>query len=55
VIFSLLTKIVLLPLTLKSTESMKRMQELSPKVKEIQKKYKSYIALSKNLKENCRK
>ncbi len=40
VIFSLLTKIVLMPLTIKSTESMKRMQELSPKVKEIQTKYK---------------
>ncbi len=40
VIFSLLTKIVLMPLTIKSTESMKRMQELSPKVKELQTKYK---------------
>ncbi len=40
IIFSILTKIVLMPLTLKSTESMKRLQELSPKIKEIQSKYK---------------
>ncbi len=40
VIFSILTKILLLPLTMKSTESMQRMQELNPKVKEIREKYK---------------
>jgi YidC/Oxa1 family membrane protein insertase len=40
IIFSIITKIILMPLTLKSTESMKRMQELSPKIKEIQTKYK---------------
>jgi len=40
IIFSILTKIVLMPLTMKSTESMKRLQELNPKIKEIQSKYK---------------
>ncbi len=40
VIFSILTKIVLLPLTQKSTESMKRMQELAPKMNELKVKYK---------------
>ncbi len=40
IIFSIITKIILMPLTLKSTESMKRMQELNPKIKEIQSKYK---------------
>lgn len=40
IIFSIITKIILMPLTLKSTESMKRMQELNPKIKEIQAKYK---------------
>ncbi len=40
VIFSLLSKIVLLPLTQKSTESMKKMQELAPKINELKEKYK---------------
>lgn len=40
IIFSILTKIALMPLTIKSMESMKRMQEIAPKVKEIQTKYK---------------
>ncbi|MCX7678834.1 MAG: membrane protein insertase YidC [Spirochaetes bacterium] len=40
IVFSILTKIALMPLTIKSMESMKRMQELAPKVKEIQTKYK---------------
>ncbi len=40
VIFSLLSKLVLLPLTQKSTESMKKMQELAPKINEIKEKYK---------------
>lgn len=40
VIFSILTKIVLLPLTQKSTESMKKMQELAPKMNELKEKYK---------------
>ncbi len=40
VLFSLMTKIVFMPLTLKSTESMKKMQALSPKINEIKAKYK---------------
>ncbi len=40
VIFSLLSKLVLLPLTQKSTESMKKMQDLAPKINEIKEKYK---------------
>ena len=40
VIFSLLTKIVFLPLTQKSTESMKKMQELNPQIQELRNKYK---------------
>ncbi len=40
VIFSILTKILLLPLTIKSTDSMRKMQELNPKIKEIREKFK---------------
>lgn len=40
VLFSIMTKIVFMPLTLKSTESMKKMQALSPKINEIKAKYK---------------
>ncbi len=40
VIFSILSKIVLLPLTIKSTQGMKRMQELAPKMNELKEKYK---------------
>ncbi len=40
VIFSLITKIIFMPLTIKSTESMKRMQKLTPKMNEIKAKYK---------------
>ncbi len=40
VLFSLMTKIVFMPLTLKSTESMKKMQALTPKINEIKAKYK---------------
>ena len=40
VIFSLLTKIVFMPLTLKSTESMKKMQQLTPSLNEIKAKHK---------------
>jgi YidC/Oxa1 family membrane protein insertase len=40
VIFSILSKIVLMPLTIKSTESMKRMQALTPKMNELKEKYK---------------
>ncbi len=39
VIFTIIVKILLLPLTLKQSQSMKKMQELNPKLKEIQKKY----------------
>lgn len=40
VIFSVLTKIVFMPLTKKSTDSMKKMQDLSPELKKLQAKYK---------------
>ena len=40
VIFSLLTKVVFMPLTIKSTESMKKMQQLTPKLNELKAKYK---------------
>ena len=40
VIFSLITKIVFLPLTQKSTQSMKKMQELNPQIQELRDKYK---------------
>jgi YidC/Oxa1 family membrane protein insertase len=37
--FTILVKTLLLPLTIKSTRSTKAMQELAPKIKEIQKKH----------------
>ncbi len=40
VIFSILTKVVFMPLTIKSTESMKKMQQLTPKLNELKAKYK---------------
>ncbi len=40
ILFSVLMKLVFWPLTRTSTESMKKMQALQPKVQEIQKKYK---------------
>jgi YidC/Oxa1 family membrane protein insertase len=40
VVFSVLTKIVFMPLTKKSTDSMKKMQELAPEIKKMQAKYK---------------
>lgn len=40
IIFSILTKILLMPLTIKSTDSMRKMQELNPKIKEIREKFK---------------
>ncbi len=40
VVFSILTKIVFMPLTKKSTDSMKKMQALTPKINEIKAKYK---------------
>jgi YidC/Oxa1 family membrane protein insertase len=41
VIFSILIKIILYPLTKKSYDSMRQMQELQPKLKALQEKYKS--------------
>ncbi len=40
VVFSILTKIVFMPLTKKSTDSMKKMQALTPKINELKAKYK---------------
>ena len=40
IIFSILTKIVFMPLTQKSTDSMKKMQEIAPQLKKLQEKYK---------------
>ena len=37
--FTIIIKTLLLPLTIKSIRSSKNMQELAPKIKEIQKKY----------------
>ena len=39
VVFTILVKLILLPLTIKQTKSMKQMQELNPKLKALQKKY----------------
>ena len=41
VLFTVFVKILLLPLTIKQTKSMKAMQDIQPKIKEIQEKYKS--------------
>jgi len=40
IIFSILTKLAFYPLTRTSTQSMKKMQELQPKMKALQEKYK---------------
>jgi len=40
-LFTLLTKILLLPINIKQTQSTKKMNEISPKMKEIQTKYKN--------------
>jgi YidC/Oxa1 family membrane protein insertase len=40
IIFSVLTKLMFYPLTRTSTQSMKKMQELQPKLKALQEKYK---------------
>jgi len=40
IIFTILTKVLLLPINIKQTESTKRMNEINPKMKEIQEKYK---------------
>lgn len=39
IIFTVLVKMIMIPLTMKQTKSMKNMQEIQPKIKEIQKKY----------------
>ena len=41
VLFTILIKLILLPLTAKQVKGMKAMQELQPKVQELQKKYKN--------------
>lgn len=41
IVFTILVKLLLVPLTLKQTKSMKQMQEVQPKIKEIQTKYKN--------------
>ncbi len=41
IIFAVLTKLMFYPLTKKSTESMRKMQELQPKMKALQEKYKN--------------
>ena len=39
IISTIVFKLLVLPLTLKQTKSMKKMQELNPKIKELQEKY----------------
>jgi YidC/Oxa1 family membrane protein insertase len=39
IISTILFKFIVLPLTLKQTKSMKKMQELNPRIKELQEKY----------------
>lgn len=41
ILFTILVKLVMIPLTIKQTRSMKNMQEIQPKIKEIQNKYKN--------------
>lgn len=41
IIFTLIIKVLLYPLTFKQLQSMRKMQEINPKVKEIQAKYKN--------------
>ena len=41
IVFTIIVKTLLLPLTIKATRSSKSMQELQPKIKELQKKYKN--------------
>lgn len=40
ILFTILVKVLLLPLTIKQTKSTKAMQDIQPKIKEIQTKYK---------------
>ena len=41
IIFTILTKVLLLPINIKQVQSTKKMNEISPKMKEIQEKYKN--------------
>lgn len=41
IVFTIIVKMILLPLTIKQTKSMKHMQEIQPKVKALQEKYKN--------------
>jgi YidC/Oxa1 family membrane protein insertase len=41
IIFTIITKLILLPINIKQTESTKRMNEINPLMKEIQEKYKN--------------
>lgn len=41
VVFTIVVKLLMVPLTIKQTKSMKQMQEIQPKLKEIQEKYKN--------------
>ena len=41
ILFTILVKIILLPLTIKQTKSTKAMQDIQPRIKEIQEKYKN--------------
>jgi len=40
ILFTIIVKTIMLPLTIKATRSSRSMQELQPKIKELQKKYK---------------
>ncbi|MGL4911747.1 MAG: YidC/Oxa1 family membrane protein insertase, partial [Romboutsia sp.] len=40
ILFTIIVKVLLLPLTIKQTKSTKAMQDIQPKIKEIQEKYK---------------
>lgn len=41
VVFTIIVKVAMIPLTLKQTRSMKQMNEVQPKIKELQEKYKN--------------
>ena len=41
IVFTILVKVLLLPLTIKQTKSTKAMQDIQPKIQEIQEKYKN--------------
>ncbi|SES63223.1 protein translocase subunit yidC [Natronincola peptidivorans] len=41
IVFTVIVKLVMVPLTMKQTKSMKKMQEIQPKIKALQEKYKN--------------